>query len=917
MNVFKKIPPKLDLLLLGTLTVFGAFAIYHWILPQLFVGRGNRLLAEKKFDEAIKVYQVVKHLKPSDAGTYYSLGVALQKRGDLDEAIAAFQKATQLEPKNASHYIALGVALNKHGEYDEAMTAFLQADRLNPNNDLIYAYIAGTPSSKKLESIHGWRQVTYCEKAIQLAAGNVLTDEMLNEPLRHCKMYEASGFAPYVRFEQLGYVLEKKGELDKAIVAYQKDIQFRSDFRGYDDRLANTYRQLGNALTQRGKLEEAKAAWQKAEQIDLSETCSQTLLNILSDRNQLLMNNLRKQQAAKLSNETVAKFEEGIAVCRKAIQIDPSEAGFYKSLGDALKYTGKLEEAIPAYRKAIQLNPNYSDLYTSLGSALREQGKLEAAIDVYQQALQREAVRRRYRYNYNPLLNDLLMVSKELGNLEKAVSIYRQVIELEPKDASVQVLLGEALTEQGKFDEAIEAYRKAIQIETKNTEIKWGDLAWKIRNIYSKLGDALKKQGNLDETILNYRIAIYLTPKDSIVKDASIHNNLGDALQDRGDLDEAIAVYRKAIQLDPKNPETRWRLGTVLQKQGKLNEAIAAYRQGIKLNSKLSAGYKHVLLGDALKEQGKSDEAATAYQKAVELQRQFIQIFPKKAFVYEGLALMLGKQGKYEEAIQELQQAIALEPNNSSYQELLEEAQRLLALQKNPQLASAPEHFSNSEQQQVPHSVLRSVVQLVSSGFPGGSVGTGWVVKREKDRAIVVTNRHVVTKKDQKTLKPNLEVEFYSNPPPGQFRRRQPARVLHKTAADDRLDLAVLEVTGVPKDIQPLEVSSEPPPPGLAILTIGHPFNSNPWTVTRGEVYKDSFGLNLPKLPNAKLQLTITTASGNSGSPVLDPLNRVVGVDASSPKLTILKREGANFTATSGSAEPINLVMQRLRDWGI
>lgn len=916
MNVFKKIPPKLDLLLLGTLTVFGAFAIYHWILPQLFVARGNRLLAEKKFDEAIKFYQVVKYLKPSDAGTYYSLGVALQKRGDLDQAIAAFQKATQLDPKNASHYIALGVALNKHGEYDEAMTAFLQADRLNPNNDLIYAYIAGTPSSKKLESIHGWRQVTYCEKAIQLAAGNVLTDEMLNEPIRFCKLYESAGLTPSPRYGKLGDVLKEKGKLDKAIVAYQKDIQFRSDFGEYDDRLANTYRQLGNAMTQRGKLEEAKAAWQKAEQIDLSETCSQTLLNILRERNQLLMNNLMKQQAAKLSDETVAKFEAGIAVCRKAIQIDPSEAYFYKNLGDVLKDTGNLDEAILAYRKAIQLNPNYSDLlYTSLGSALREQGKLEAAIDVYQQGLQREAVRRRDRYNYNRLLDDLLMVSKELGNLEKAVSIYRQVIELEPKDAFVQVLLGEALTEQGKFDEAIEAYRKAIEIETKNSEIKSSESYWKIRNIYRKLGDALKKQGNLDEAILNYRIAIYLTPKDSIVKDASIHNNLGDALQDRGDLDEAIAVYRKAIQIDPKNPETRWRLGTVLQKQGKLNEAIAAYRQVIQLNSKLAAPYEW--LGDALKEQGKSDEAAIAYQEAVELLRPLIQLFPKQASHRAVLALILGKQGKFQEAIVEFQQAIALEPNNRGYQEWLEEAQRLLALQKNPQLASAPEHFSNSEQQQVPHSVLRSVVRLVSSGFPGGSVGTGWVVKREKDRAIVVTNRHVVTKKDQKTLKPNLEVEFYSNPPPGQFRRRQPARVLHKTAADDRLDLAVLEVTGVPKDIQPLQVSLEAPPPGLAILTIGHPFNSNPWTVTRGEVYKDSFGLNLPKLPNAKLQLTITTASGNSGSPVLDPLNRVVGVDASSPKSTILKREGANFTATSGSAEPINLVMQRLRDWGI
>ena len=65
----------------------------YWL--ALF-GKGEVLLAQKKYDEAVKAYDKVIELNPADAKTWNEKGVALQALGKNAEADAAFSKAKEL-----------------------------------------------------------------------------------------------------------------------------------------------------------------------------------------------------------------------------------------------------------------------------------------------------------------------------------------------------------------------------------------------------------------------------------------------------------------------------------------------------------------------------------------------------------------------------------------------------------------------------------------------------------------------------------------------------------------------------------------------------------------------------------------------------------------------------------------------------
>jgi Predicted membrane protein (DUF2306)/Tetratricopeptide repeat len=63
---------------------------------------GYRLLTAKKFNEAIRIFQLNIQAYPKSANTYDSLGEAYMDAGDKPQAIAFYEKSLQLNPKNAN-----------------------------------------------------------------------------------------------------------------------------------------------------------------------------------------------------------------------------------------------------------------------------------------------------------------------------------------------------------------------------------------------------------------------------------------------------------------------------------------------------------------------------------------------------------------------------------------------------------------------------------------------------------------------------------------------------------------------------------------------------------------------------------------------------------------------------------------------
>jgi superkiller protein 3 len=487
------------------------------------------------------------------------------------------------------------------------------------------------------------------------------------------------------------------------------------------------------------------------------------------------------------------------------------------------------------------------------------------------------------------------------GELEAAITYYQKAIQLDPKLADAYNGLGVVLYKQGELEAAITYYQKAIQLNPKYAKA------------YNNLGNALYYQGKLDEAITYYQKAIQLDPKY-----APAYNGLGNALYYQGKVEEAITYSQKSIQLDPKNVIAYNNLGIMLYKQGKLEAAITNYQKAIQLNPKYAYAYTN--LGIALYDQGKVEEAITNYQIALSLPDQKGTPASAHTLAHNALGYTLQKQGKLPEAIVEYQKAIALDRNYVTAQNNLKEAQRLLG-QRSPQYVPPPASdlaFVPTLQQEPLRDELRATVLIIANDIPGTqgpTKGTGWVVKREGNTIWVMTNRHVIANQ-QRQPSPKIEIEFFSDIEA--TRRARFSATVEQISNDPNLDLAVLKITGIPDDIRPLKMGTGRVSRYTKIIVIGHPINADPWNSPGGEV--TNYSAN-------KLTVSVSVATGNSGSPVINETTKeVIGIMvmvadeniATNPN-TPTPPPPAEISSTGGFgiAYPIDLVQQQLIKWGI
>jgi len=115
------------------------------------------------------------------------------------------------------------------------------------------------------------------------------------------------------------------------------------------------------------------------------------------------------------------------------------------------------------------------------------------------------------------------------------------------------------------------------------------------------------------------------------------------------DTENAIKAYKSAFTIDPYRDDIRVKLGNLYFSQGKYEEARGEYAEAVRLNPSTANRYS---LGQAHIELGRFSEAATQYN---EIQR----LAPQEAGGYLGMGQVLSRQGKHDEAIRELKEAVA------------------------------------------------------------------------------------------------------------------------------------------------------------------------------------------------------------------------------------------------------------------
>ncbi|MGB5199408.1 MAG: winged helix-turn-helix domain-containing protein [Sedimenticolaceae bacterium] len=162
------------------------------------------------------------------------------------------------------------------------------------------------------------------------------------------------------------------------------------------------------------------------------------------------------------------------------------------------------------------------------------------------------------------------------------------------------------------------------------------------------------------EAKTHFRNAIRLEPRFARAYAGLAQAYSQDAVYDRGpsvkaSLDEAELLARKALEIDENIPQVRFVIGMVEMFKGNLDAATAEVTRAIDLKPSYADGYG--LLARILDFSGRPEEGLEALRQAISLNPRIPAIY---RLVHGSL---LYQQGALQEALQQLQESVAANPN--------------------------------------------------------------------------------------------------------------------------------------------------------------------------------------------------------------------------------------------------------------
>jgi len=296
---------------------------------------------------------------------------------------------------------------------------------------------------------------------------------------------------------------------------------------------------------------------------------------------------------------------------------------------------GDLEAAVSAYHDALRVYPHDMALCNGLGAAREAKGEWPEAAAAYRQAI--KAVPD-FFLSYHAL--DLLFTAR--NDIEGRLAQWRHAVTNRPDVPHAHCFLGMAFHATGDFDAAIEAYGKAIDLGGRNPAV------------LGHLAEAQAYQGHFEAAKAIY---IEATPDTPALSEHAAESLAGAAAEfmRKALFDKALEGYAMAVSMAPQNPQYRAGLGQALARKGDLDAAFEAWREGIALDPE--AWFCYHSLDTYCQIQNDTASRLTEWQKAV-------HDYPNAARPLFHLSMACQAAGKPAEAVQALEAAVAIQPDN-------------------------------------------------------------------------------------------------------------------------------------------------------------------------------------------------------------------------------------------------------------
>lgn len=223
----------------------------------------------------------------------------------------------------------------------------------------------------------------------------------------------------------------------------------------------------------------------------------------------------------------IGRGEFGLTLIDRALALRPEAADIHANRANLLRGLDRLDEADAGYRRALALRPDFAEAWTDRAFARHgrgDAGAVDDAADLLERALRIEPALEPAREKLVDLLHGRGRLRLESGRVTPALADLIRAAALDPRDADIAFLLGNALFAAGLRADSVIAFRNALAL------------------VPDFLSAAL---------------------------------NLGIALAATNRAEAALAPLRHAVRIDPTHPAPRDTLVLALRALGRVEEADA------------------------------------------------------------------------------------------------------------------------------------------------------------------------------------------------------------------------------------------------------------------------------------------------------------------------------------------------------
>ncbi|MGZ6218556.1 MAG: tetratricopeptide repeat protein [Syntrophales bacterium] len=219
---------------------------------------------------------------------------------------------------------------------------------------------------------------------------------------------------------------------------------------------------------------------------------------------------------------------------------------------------------------------------------------------------------------------------------QNSMTLFARALSVTKNNFVIETNMGASLAEQGKFGEAIAHYQEALRIRPDDFEARYN------------LANALARQGKLEEAV-----SLYAAILQTQLNAAAVHNNMGIALSQLGRTDEAVDHFREAIRIKPDFQDA----GSNLEKAlGQTRTKKTAPEKVAIQPANPNSAEGQLRMGLSLFQEGKADEAIPKLEEALRLN-------PKLVAAHISLGLIMAQKRDLDKAIEHFRKALKIKPD--------------------------------------------------------------------------------------------------------------------------------------------------------------------------------------------------------------------------------------------------------------